>query len=491
MLIFIPLASLLLLLLLLLIHKGKQHHKLPPGPKKLPLIGNLHQLGSTPHRSLWLLSQKHGPLMHLQLGPRPTLVVSSAEMAREVLKTHDLDFCSRPHLIAPNKYSYNSSDISFAPYGEYWREMRKVCTLKLFSAKRVESFRGIREEEVSLTLQSISSSSSKPINLQKAMVSLANNIICRIAFGKKYQDGEHERSQAHQILKQAQQLLGGIFVADFFPALGLVDKLSGNFYRLEKNVGELDAFYEEVIRDHLDPERIRPEREDIVDVLLRVQQDEGRLTKENIKAVLTDIFIAGSDTSAATIIWAMAELVRTPRAMKKTQDEVRALLGSKEKVEEGDLHQLQYLKAVVKETLRLHTPAPLLLPRETIRHCKIEEYDILPNTLVYINAWGIGRDPNTWQGAEEFMPERFMNSSIDFKGHDFQFIPFGSGRRICPAMNVGVAVVELALANMLYLFDWELPEGMKREDVDMEDAQGLTVHKRSPLYLVPITCGLK
>ena len=187
----------------------------------------------------------------------------------------------------------------------------------------------------------------------------------------------------------------------------------------------------------------------------------------------------------------MTELIRNPRAMKKAQEEVRVLLGSKGKVDEEDIHQLQYLKSVVKETLRLHSPVPLLLPREAIQHCKIAGYDILPNTRLFINAWGIGRDPKTWDAAEEFIPERFVDSPLDFKGHDFQFIPFGSGRRICPAMFTGVLMIELALANMLYSFDWKLPAGMRKEDIDMNDAPGITVHKRSVLPLVAVKHVIK
>lgn len=280
----VTLVSLLYLLIQKGREKGKMRYKTPPGPRKFPIIGNLHLVGKLPHRSLWLLSQKYGPLMHLELGCVPTLVVSSAEMAREVLKTHDLSFCSRPSTTCIDKYSYNGSDISFSPYGKYWREMRKISILELFSIKRVESFRAIRREEVSRMVQSISGSLSDPINMRKAMVSLASNAICRTALGRRY-----ENSRLHVILEEVEALSGSFWAADYFPGLRWFDKLSGLEGRLDRNAGELDDFYEEVIKDHLDPDRIEPEHEDIVDVLLRLQKDAGQLTMNNIKAVLTVI----------------------------------------------------------------------------------------------------------------------------------------------------------------------------------------------------------
>ncbi|XXG72382.1 hypothetical protein AAC387_Pa07g1492 [Persea americana] len=153
----------------------------------------------------------------------------------------------------------------------------------------------------------------------------------------------------------------------------------------------------------------------------------------------------------------MTKLVKNPKVLKKAQDEIRRVIGRKNKVEESDILQLQYLKLVVKETFRLHPPTPLLLPRETIRHCKIDGYEILPKTLVFVNAQVIGRDPDCWQHPNEFMAERFMGSEIDYKGQHFEFIPFGASRRICPGMLFGTTSVELVLANLLYLFNWELP----------------------------------
>ncbi|PKU68771.1 Cytochrome P450 71A1 [Dendrobium catenatum] len=415
--------------------------KLPPGPRKLPIIGNLHQVGGLTHRPLWLLSQKYGPLMHLKIGKVPILVVSSADMAREILKTNDFGFCSRPGLTSSNKFSYDCKDISFAAYGEYWREMRKICILQLFSTKRVSTFHSVREEEVAILIDSVS---------------------------------------FHALVQETETLFGTFFVSDCFPSLGWIDKLTGLQQRLERTFNKFDSFYNEIIEERIYKRRTNHEQEDIVDVLLHQQKNSPFITNANIKAILKDIFIAGIGTSSAIIIWAMAELVRNSRIMQKVQEEVR----SSAHLTKSSLHPLQYLNSVVKETLRLHLPVPLLLPRVAIRHCKISGYDIVPNTRVYINAWGIARDPKTWENPEEFLPERFIDSSIDYIGHDFEFIPFGSGRRNCPGKNFGMATVELALANLLYYFDWRLPDGMKKEEMDMDEVPGITVHKRSALGLV-------
>lgn len=199
---------------------------------------------------------------------------------------------------------------------------------------------------------------------------------------------------------------------------------------------------------------------------------------------MQNIIIAGTDTSAATVVWAMSELVRNPGIMKTAQDEVRRVIGSKIKVEESDLAQLQFLKLVLKETFRLHPPVPLLLPRETIRHCMINGYDILPKTLVFVNAAAIGRDPECWKNPDEFMPERFVDSEVDYKGQHFELIPFGAGRRICPGILFGTAVVELTMANLLYYFNWEFPSGMNKQNMDMSEAPGITTRKKTDLLLV-------
>lgn len=194
------------------------------------------------------------------------------------------------------------------------------------------------------------------------------------------------------------------------------------------------------------------------------------------------------DTSAITVIWAMAELITNPRVMSKAQDEIRNHVGKKGRVTEDDINKLQYLRMIIKETLRMHPPAPLLVPRETTSPFKLNGYNILPNTIIFVNAWTIGRDPTDWKNPEEFYPERFEDTSIDFKGQNFEFLPFGSGRRSCPGIHFGLASTELALANLLYGFNWELPNGMEKEDVNMEEIGGgsITISKKTPLVLMPV-----
>lgn len=184
--------------------------------------------------------------------------------------------------------------------------------------------------------------------------------------------------------------------------------------------------------------------------------------------------------------WAMSELIKNPRVMQKLQTEIRQLVPSKSKVQEADLPNLTYLKMVVKETLRLHAPVPFLIPHESICHSKIGGFDIFPKTRVLVNVWGIGRDPNSWNNPNKFFPERFEDNNIDFRGQNFELIPFGAGRRFCPGVNTGILTIELTLANLLHSFDWEVPSGMKIEDISMEEERGVVLRRKIPLCLVPI-----
>ncbi|XVF77881.1 hypothetical protein PTKIN_Ptkin14bG0083100 [Pterospermum kingtungense] len=472
-----------------LIWKLASHRKLPPGPSKLPLIGNLHLfIGTLPHRRLRDLAKQHGPVMHLQLGEISTIVISSADAAPQVLQTHDVNFANRPHSLAASFLTYNFKDILFSPYGDSWRQLRKICTLELLSMKRVQSFRTIREEEVANFITQISSKAGLPVSLKKRLQSLSYGIISRAAFGAKYKDQEDFAS----LVQELSDALSGFSVADLFPSLKLLHVITGATSKFKKLHQKFDKILQNIIEEHRarkDTSKSSKEAKYLVHVLLDLQ-DHGDLgiplTDSTIKAVILEMFAGGGETSSTTIEWAMCEMLKNPRILKKAQIEVRQLVGNKGDLNEEVLEDLNYMKLVIKETLRLHPPGPLLVPRENRERCEINGYDIPTKTRVIVNAWGIGRDPNYWPEPENFYPERFADSSIDFKGANFEFIPFGAGRRICPGMSFGIANIELPLAQLLYHFDWKLCDGIKPEDIDMTETFGIAVGRKQDLRLVPI-----
>ncbi|EMS61762.1 Premnaspirodiene oxygenase [Triticum urartu] len=231
--------------------------------------------------------------------------------------------------------------------------------------------------------------------------------------------------------------------------------------------------------------------EDLLYVLLRIQKEgalQFPLDMDAIKSVIFDIFGAGSETAATTLEWAMAELIKNPRVMQKATTEVRQAFHARGTVAEHALSELTYLHLVIRETLRLHTPLPLLLPRECQEPCQVLGYDVPRGTQVLVNAWALGRDERYWPDApEEFRPERFKGeaAAADFGGGDFAFLPFGAGRRMCPGMAFGLANVELALASLLFHFDWEW-SGPESAELDMTEAFGITARRRDKLMLRPV-----
>uniref|UniRef100_A0A453LX12 Cytochrome P450 71D7 n=1 Tax=Aegilops tauschii subsp. strangulata TaxID=200361 RepID=A0A453LX12_AEGTS len=350
---------------------------LPPGPWALPVIGHMHfLLGALPHQAMRSLARRHGPVMLLRLGHVPTLVLSSEEAAREVMKVHDAAFANRPVYATADVLTYGGQNISFARLdSRHWKTARKLCTVELLSPRRVRSFRPIREGEAARLVRSVGDAGAT-VNVSERVKVMMNDVIMR------------------------------------------------------------------------------------------------------------DIFSAGSETTATTTVWAMSELIRNPRTMAIAQSEVRRVLQGKTKVAEADIDgQLHYLQMVIKETFRLHPPVPLLLPRLCTEQKKIMGYDVPPGTTVFANVWAIGRDEKSWTDASEFKPERFEVQKVDYGGTNFRFLPGGAGRRMCPGMMFGVSNMEIALASLLYHFDWRLPDGASPEKLDMTEAYGITARRKTNLLL--------
>ncbi|XP_019258879.1 PREDICTED: premnaspirodiene oxygenase-like [Nicotiana attenuata] len=476
--------------------KKSKQQKLPPGPWRLPFIGSIHHLirGRLPHQTLTKLAKKYGPIMYLKLGEVPTIVISSPSMTKQILRTHDLAFATRPVFTSINISSYNCKDIAFAPYGDIWRQMRKICVMELLTVKMVKSFSSIRKDELSRLLSSIRSVNGRSaVNLTQIVLRYTNSVICRSAFGKACKN----QDELIKLLSEVLESVGGLVdVGDFFPSWKLlIDKISGAKSRFVKLHNKADAALEDIINEHIKNRSAAGSKgngefggEDLVDVLLRIK-DNGELqfpiTNDHIKAVISDTFAGGTETSAATIIWALSEMMKNPKVMIKAQSEVRQVFKGNTSFDEKDLDKLPYLNMVIKEIFRLHPPGSLLF-RECGEQTYIDGYTIPLKTRVLINLWAVGREPEIWHDPESFIPERFENSHIDFMGNHFELVPFGAGKRICPGIQFGLATIKYPLAQLLYHFNWVLPFGTSPEDLDMTEKNGLTAGKKKDLYLIAI-----
>ncbi|CAN1220918.1 Desmethyl-deoxy-podophyllotoxin synthase [Linum grandiflorum] len=396
--------------------------------------------------------------MRLQLGQLTTTVISSADLAT-----------------GNRILSYGLLDIGFAPYGPYWRQLRKICKSDLLSSGRVGSFRKIREDEATKLVREIAEEAqgNEGVNLSKKLSGMTYGIALSSAFGRNCK------------------------LVNLFPGVKLLEWATGMKPKLMKLHGEKDGIVQRILDDHKQRLQQRKKNirgdgneEDLTDVLLRFQEPGDLvfpLTDDSIKANLWDMVTAGAETSSATMEWAMSEMLLNPQVMERAQSEVRRVFMGKSAVDESLLHELHYLKALIKETLRLHPPSPLLMPRESSEACEIKGYNIPCKSRVIINAWAIQRDSDYWPDhPERFAPERFLESPLDYKGSEFHFIPFGAGRRMCPGVLFAQANVELSLANLLFHFDWKLPEGMMTKDLDMSESFGLAVSRKQPLLAVPI-----
>ncbi|CAN0924806.1 Cytochrome P450 84A1 [Linum grandiflorum] len=393
------------------------------------------------HHGLAKLAKQYGGLFHLRMGNIHMMTVSTSDIAKQVLKVHDNIFSNRPANIAINYLTYDRSDMAFAHYGPFWRQMRKITVMKLFSRRRAESWDSVRDE-ISYMVQTVAANpTGNPINVGELIFTFTMNLTYKAAFGTTSNNNNNQMQAFIKILQEFSRLFGTFNIADFIPFLSWMD-----------------------------PQGLFP---------------------NNIKAIIMDVMFGGTETVASVIEWAMAELLKSPQDLKRVQQELTYVVGLNRHVEEKDLEKLTFLKCILKETLRLHPPIPLLL-HETAEDVEVSGYFIPKRSRVMVNAFAIGRDPNSWSNPNEFNPSRFLNQGMpDFKGSNFEFLPFGSGRRSCPGMQLGLYAIELGMAHLLHDFNWELPYGMKPNEVDMTDVFGLTAPRATRLIAVPtsrLTC---
>ncbi|BBN02962.1 protein MpCYP829-like15 [Marchantia polymorpha subsp. ruderalis] len=475
-------AALVFLSILLKVFRGIRNTpgRRPPGPPAWPLIGHYHLLRSgLPHHTLCKIAEKYGPIVWLELGAVSVVVVSSSDLAREILKTQDHIFASRPPGILGDLLFAEGQDLIFSPLNENFRLSRKMVSTELLSQQRIDSFQNLRRELLLRTIWSACEEghANRYTNLCDKMHEQFMSLTTRMLFRM---DGRAQNKDLNDIIHDLTRT-GWFVTEEYFPLLKPLD-LSGQIKRL-KNLGEKYLHLVDSIIDNRLKEKSNSKsntEEDLLDVLLAM----SNFSRLQVKVLLLDMILGGGETSPDTIVWAITELLRHPDIMERLQNEPDDVIGKERLVEEEDLNKLEYLQAVVKETLRMYPVVVLGVPHFSTEAAKVAGYDIPAKTRVMVNLYAIGRDPKVWENPTKFDPSRFLNSPVDVKGHHFEVLPFGAGRRKCVAMNLALLSVAYNIAQLIHACTISLPEGWTHLDIDVEESLGTSVRRQNPLNLL-------
>ncbi|KAI3468880.1 hypothetical protein Pfo_025543 [Paulownia fortunei] len=474
-----------------LLNLGGKTPPLPPGPWGFPIIGYLPFLGSNLLHQFTDLALQYGPIYKLRLGSKLSVVIGSPSLVKQVVREKDSIFSNRDAPIAALVFSHGAHDIVFSPHNSNWRAMRKVLVREMQSNSSLEASYGLRKDEVRKTIRHVYSKIGQPVEIGELAFLTEINLVMNLLWGGTIAGEENARlgAEFRVEISKIDNLLGKPNVSDLFPFLARFD-LQGVKKQMENIVQSVDKLLDAVIAQHAKLSGVikNDGRKDFLQILLEQKEKEDsdmrNITKRQLKAMLMDFIIGGSDTSVTTVELVMAELLNNPEVMEKVQKELSYVVGMNNLVEEFHLPKLQYLEAVLKETLRLHPPIPLLIPRSPNQSSTVGGYTIPKNTRVFINIWAIQRDPSIWDNPMKFRPDRFLNDSgkWDFSGNNFHYLPFGSGRRICPSRPLAERMVTYLLASLLHSFEWKLPNG---EKLDMSEGFGIVLRKSTPSYAIP------
>ncbi|KAM3341931.1 cytochrome CYP82D47 [Capsicum galapagoense] len=485
--------------------KRSTSRNVPEAGGAWPIIGHLHLLNGPemPHKIFGRMADKYGPIFQLKLGVKQVVIVSDHKIAKECFTTNDMTFATRPKSLASDILGYKYAFFSLAPYGPYWRKMRKIVTIELFSARRIQMLKHMRESKVRSAVKKIYNNwlkNNKSSNLNGAVKmemkewfgNLIMNTMVKILFGVRYRGNEdEERSKALKTIRRFFELLGAFVVADFVPYLRSLD-IGDHEKAMKETAKEIDFIMEDWLAEHKRKLRVNKsgDEEDFMDVMLSICEDKdlpgGFDADTIIKATCMAMLSASVDTTLVSLTWTLSLLLNNYQAIKKAQDELDTHVGKNRCVQISDIKNLVYLQAIVNESLRLYSPGPLLVPRESIEDCVVSGYHIPKGTRLLVNVWKLHHDPKVWPNPHEFKPERFLTThkDVDVRGNHFELIPFGSGRRRCPGISLALQVIHYALAVLLQGFEIKRPSD---EPIDMSGSFGLSILKASPLevHLTP------
>ncbi|KAJ0539966.1 putative cytochrome P450 [Helianthus annuus] len=491
------LVTISVLILLILWYKFKLSKSsnsapsLPPGPSSLPIVGYLPFLRHTDlHTQFTNMAHTYGPIFMFKLGSKLHVVINTPELAKVVVRDQDEAFCHRDQTIAALEMSYGGQDIIVSNNNDNWRKLQKIFVHKILSKTSLEASRSLRRDEVRKTIKNIFGKIGTTVNIRDIAFSTQTNLLTRMIWENISDKGEKNDNLAADLDIAASNIVrifGLVNLSDVFPSLAWFD-LQGIERDMKKQRNKLDQIFTSIIKDRIesnskesqDGEQQCEGKKDFLQILLSHmdQKDTTSLNMTQIK----DIMIAGTETTATTIEWAIASIMHNHNVMKILQEELAEIVGLNNVVEEFHLPKLIYLYATIKETLRMYPILPFLIPRSPRKECMVGGYKIPKGSTIFLNVWSIHRDPQYWDNPLEFNPERFFKSKCDTNGNDMKFFPFGSGRRMCAGISLAEKMLMFILASLLHSFDWNLPKG---EDHDLTEKFGITLKKRKPLVAIP------
>ncbi|WCJ40506.1 Cytochrome P450 76T24 [Euphorbia peplus] len=468
---------------------SKDSLNLPPGPRASPIIGNILEMGINPHHSLANLSKTFGPIMTLKLGTITTIVISSPEFAKEALQKHDQALSSRTIPDATHPHDHHKLSVAWLPASNRWRSLRKIMTTELFTSRKLEASQDLRQKKVHelLVFAGENCKTGQAIDIGQAAFTTVLNLISNTFFSIDLASYNSNVSlQFYDAIVGSMEQLGRPNLADYFPILRIVDP-QGIYRRTKIYYESLFEEFDKIVTERLQlksSSTVVTDKHDLLDFLVNISQGENNfeLSRDDIKHLMLDFFLAGIDTTAKTLEWGMAELLRNPEKLWKLKKELKQVEGE---IKESNIHMFPYLQATVKEIFRLHPAGPLLVPRKAELDVEIGEFKIPKYAQIYVNVWAMGRDERIWENPEKFEPERFMESKIDVKGTDFELIPFGAGRRMCPGLPLAHRMLHLMLASLVHSFDWKLSDEIQPNELDMTERFGLSLSKAQALLAIP------
>nr|WET52778.1 cytochrome P450 76AH60 [Ajuga reptans] len=473
--------------------KSSKGKNLPPGPYPLPIVGNMLQLGTKPHQSLAKLAKIHGPLMGLHFGSVYTVIVTSPEMAKEIFVKNDQVFINRSVVEAVHATDHNKISVAFMDVGNEWRTLRRICKEKIFSVQSLEASQVLRQEKLQKLREYVEkcSDNGRAVDIREASFVTTLNLMAATLFSIHAADFDSTETQVFgEIMEGVASIVGDPNLADYFPILKPFD-LQGVKKKAEKYFGKMLVIVGDLLKKRQDERRSNPKyvmKKDLLESLVDVldQSSEYQLTTEHITHLLLDLFVGGAETTTTSVEWIMSELLVNADKLAILKKELKSVIGDRTMVE-SDIPKLPYFEAVLKEVFRLHPPGPLLLPRKAGQDVKVGGYDIPKGTQILVNAWAMGRDPAIWKNPEAFEPERFLGEKkIDYKGQDFELIPFGAGRRICPGLSFENRMLPMMTATLIHNLDWKLEIGAEEGDVHRGERFGIAVRRSTPLKAFPI-----